>query len=258
MIKESKNGHSLGMTHNEMELISNVMLSRQQLIDKYLDPRRDIDLECGHPKTAEITAEVYKELYDRGLGRRVVEILPLESWKSQPEVYEDEDAENVTAFEQAWDDLGKGLLGDSGESLYQDEKGSPIWEYLCRADILSGIGHFGVLLLGLDDGLELWQPAQGITETGLPEEQMDFGQGTEAQYHRPLQNYKLAVNAELTSGRKLLFIRTFDESLVQVTQYEANRTSPRFGQPKMYMITLNDPNENHTGIGLTTETLNVH
>jgi hypothetical protein len=58
--------------------------------------------------------------------------------------------------------------------------------------------------------------------------------------------------------RKLLFVRAFDETLVQIVRYEWNIRSPRFGLPVMYRITLNDPREQHTGIGLPLATVFVH
>lgn len=56
----------------------------------------------------------------------------------------------------------------------------------------------------------------------------------------------------------LLFLRCFDESLVQVVQYEADLRNPRFGRPIMYLVTLNDPRYPHTGVGLPLATLRVH
>jgi hypothetical protein len=58
--------------------------------------------------------------------------------------------------------------------------------------------------------------------------------------------------------RKLLFLRVYDESLIQVVRYEWNIRNPRFGFPVMYRITLNDPREVHSGIGLPIATVFVH
>lgn len=132
------------------EYIANVALSRQALFHKLLDPRRDTNQECGYKETRELTSDVFKDLFDRcEVANRVVELFPQECWQVQPSVYEDEDADVVTEFEEAWDNLPDGLRG---KSWYQDEEGNPIWEQLKRLDVLSGIGHFGVMLLGIDDG----------------------------------------------------------------------------------------------------------
>jgi len=234
------------------------------MLAKLMDPRRNVEDEAGLPRLTEIiTTDLYQQLYDReAIATRVVEVLAKECWQVQPLVYEAEDAESRTAFEEAWDVLAQDLRG---ESFYQDEMGSPVWEYLLRADILSGIGQFGLILLGLDDGQDMSSPAfepawlKGQQTTALP-------QGTEAQY---FQQFQSAGSFRPTGGngkastrkpdqRRLLFLRVFPESLVEVTQSEANPFSPRFGQPVMYKVTFNDPSAQTSGIGLAPATLNVH
>jgi hypothetical protein len=53
-------------------------------------------------------------------------------------------------------------------------------------------------------------------------------------------------------------MRPFDESLVQIVRYEWNVLNPRFGMPVMYRVTLNDPREQHSGVGLPMSTVFVH
>lgn len=254
--------------------------------DDNLDPRRDINEECGFPETGEVTAVAYYNLFDREpVANRVVTILAKACWAVQPSVYEDEDAKSTTPFEQGWEDLCKGLRNDS---WFQDEEGNPVFEHFCRADILSGIGSFGVILLGFSDGLGLEQPVKGygpISDT-VP-------LGTDAQYlgielNPPVVpevtpqgdgaalegGHVESLDDEIDpiaggdpedeeegsgpSGIKLLFMRSFDESLVQITQYEADKNNPRFGMPVMYRITLNDPHTQHSGVGLPIATVMVH
>ncbi len=93
----------------------------------------------------------------------MVQVLPNECWQVTPLVYEDESVDNITPFEAAWDELGKNLRG--GTSSYKDEEGSIIWEYLKRIDRLSRVGHFGVLLVGIDDAKNLDQPVDGVSTT---------------------------------------------------------------------------------------------
>ena len=211
------------------EAIWNAHMSRQNLLRTLMDPRRDIDDECGYPKTEELTDSMYKIMYEReSIATKVVDILPMECWKQHPQLTEDEDPTVETDFEIAWDELGRRLDGDS---WFSQEQGNPVWEYLRRADILSGIGHFGVILLGLDDGEELQMPVEGIDDAG---------------------------NKQGNQERNLTSIRCFDEYLVNISQWEDNPTNPRFGFPRMYQITLHDPSNNHTGTGLNTATVNVH
>ena len=149
------------------EIVSNAMMVRQNLTRALMDPRRDIEDACGYPRlTEEVSIELYRQLYDRdAIGARVVECLPQESWQVTPNVYESQDSEDVTPFEEAWDSLGAGLQG-AGLSWAASEKGSRVWEYLLRADVRSGIGRFGLILLGIDDGKALHEPADGVMVVG--------------------------------------------------------------------------------------------
>lgn len=283
------------------EMVSNAYSARNELLKKFTDPRKNINDECGYKETQELTATDYKDLYDREpVATRVVQLMPQESWKVYPDIYEDEDMGKVTPFEEAWDSLADSLRG---KSWYQDQEGNPVWEHLRRADELSGIGHFGVLLIGIDDGLPLNMPVQSVLDAlanAGTKTLAERGVGTDAQYNltqfsitgggysntspstdsaqtadtggaqptdggngkaaKPTQPAASAKTDEgkVKTERKLLFLRAFDESLVQITQYETDATSPRYGLPVMYLITLNDPNENHSGVGLSLATVNVH
>lgn len=216
------NGERMVFDRKAMEaaqLVHNELLSRAGAFQKLLGCKKDIEGECGHPET--ITAEEFRASYDRDpVGRRVVELFPRETWKIQPTVFEDENPDRATPFEQAWDDLSQQL---NGGSLFQTEGGSPVWEFIERVDVLSGIGHYGVLLLGFDDGEDLMQ------------------------------------EVETRDGRQLLFLRAFDESLAQISTYETDESSPRFGQPTSYMLFFNDTlNETITSFGLPLSTKQVH
>ncbi len=335
------------------ELVGNVLTSRKEFFSQFLDPRRNIDDECGYPQSSgTINPSIYQELFDReAIAARVVEVLPRETWQVQPLVYEDESSDISTPFEEAWDNLAQQLRGE--QSYFKDDEGHPVWEYLRRADELSGIGHFGIILLGLDDGKDLREPVDGM-EIGTPNAPGDsvgfFGsggstnpiqganpspysgsiQGADVQYFQsstttlpgnlPQGTYDTpntpqlaseqsrpsgmeedtggSMSSDTSSGnrpgdtgskppgnssipqkdsgrdegiggeedtstpskgkRKLLYLRVFPESLVQITQYESRPSSPRFGQPVMYLVTLNDPREQHSGVGLPIASMNVH
>lgn len=176
------------------ELIQNALLTRQKWLSALLDPRRDIDKECGHPET--ISIDDYNRAYSRGdLATRVVDVYPEESWADDPMVFETEDPEE-TEFEKAWDTL---------------QKRFSLFSLLQRADMLSGIGRFGVILLGVDDGQDLSQPVDGINERGEK-----IG-GTSAE-------------------RELLYVRPFDETIVTIQAFETDSQNPRYGLPTKYEI----------------------
>ena len=132
---------------------TNATLLRSELLTKLLNPGKDINFECGYPDT--ISREEYKALYGRnGIANRVVRVLPEETWAMPPEILENENADE-TDFEKKW------------KEIQADRR---IFYYLQRIDVLSGIGEFGVLLLGLNDGKPLSDVVEGINEiTGLSE-----------------------------------------------------------------------------------------
>jgi hypothetical protein len=56
----------------------------------------------------------------------------------------------------------------------------------------------------------------------------------------------------------VIFMQEFGEPLVQIVRYEWNIRNPRFGMPVMYRVTLNDPRQVHSGVGLPLATVFVH
>jgi hypothetical protein len=177
-----------------INIVRNNSLIRRELLQKILNGEKDIDFECNYP--AVITINEYKKMYDReGVGTRVVEVYPEECWQTPPEVYEVEDADEKTEFEQKVEELN-------------NEK--ELFTYLQKIDVQSGIGQFGVLLIGIDDGLALNEPVEGID--------LNTGKGTG------------------DSERKLLYLKPFDESCVTIKTSERDTKSPRYGLPTMYTI----------------------
>ena len=177
--------------------IQNATIARRQAITSLLNPGLDIDYECRYP--THITISDFKRMFDReGLAARVVSVYPEECWSLPPTIFEDESSKE-TPFEKAWKDL-------------QRERN--IYHYLQRADVMSGIGEFGLLLLGLDDGKELNKPVTGLNNKG-----------------------EKVGNSEY----KLLYLKPFDQSVVTIDKKENDTASPRYGLPTRYNITFEDP-----------------
>lgn len=200
---------------NAVTLIRNALATRQAWFKKFSDPRKDIESECGHPESID-TAD-YCLAFERGdLAGRIVALYPEECWSDDPVVYETED-ENLTTFEKAWDELQK---------KYQ------IYSYLQRADILSGIGRFGILLIGVNDGKKLEEPLEGINERG------EINPGAEA--------------------RQLIYLRPFEERLVNILSMQNDLSNPRYGQPLYYSITFEEetPSTAAAASGMATTLLN--
>jgi hypothetical protein len=208
------------MSGDELDLIANAVLARGELLNKMFDSRRDIDDECGYPKTYELLADKYQVLYDReAVARRVVNVLPRETWQVTPKVFEDSDPKNKTPFEASLETLQTNLTGGS---KFNNPKMNVFWELLKRADMLCGIGYYGGVLLGIDDGLELSEPAE----------------------HR--------------KGAKLNYMRAFPEQFCTVTKVESEKTNPRYSLPTEYNVTFNDPSNASPTVGVSLATLKVH
>lgn len=177
---------------------------RSDLLRKLLDPRIDMNYECGYPD--KVSAADYHEMYEReGIARRTVGVYPKECWAMNPTIYEQEEPQD-TEFENAVNALVQRRM---------------LWHFMERVDILSGIGRFGILLLGLNDGQDLAMPAAGINVRGEPEG---------------------------SPKTELLYLRAFDESVVTIASSEPDKTNPRYGFPLMYNVNYFDET---TGISVT-------
>lgn len=206
--------------------------------------RKDLNKECDYPETSEIRLLDYKYMYDRNpIGNRVVGVMPDECWQVIPNLYEDEDVNTETPFEKAFRGLGKTLQGEESWFDHHDQ-GSPLWEYLSRVDRISGIGHFGILLLGIDDGKQLDQPVDGFSD--------------------PSSNGKagspIFVNNLKGKPHNLIYMSVFDETCLQNVTYETTQTSPRYRKPKYYEIDLGEmlTYSGYVATGREGKTVKVH
>ena len=177
------------------QLVHNMWSQRMDAIRALSAPgTRDLNAECGYPD--EISPEQYLQMYERnGVAETVVELYPTETWIADPEVYETE-RRRLTQFEKTWKKLNERLN---------------IFHFLERADILSGIGRYGILLFGLDDGRDLSDPVPGLDQFGRR------GPGWK----------KLNI----------LYLNAFSEPHAKVTKLEDSSNSPRHGYPVEYEIT---------------------
>lgn len=178
---------------------------RENFMRKLTGQKRDLEEEFGHPKT--LDASDYWEKFERGdIADRIVSLYPEECFKTSPLVYETEDEEE-TPFELEWNAI-------------DDELG--LTSFLLRADKISGVGRYGVIVLGLDDGKQLHEAVPGFPEPKIP---------------KPGETPQPPPDSEAEQPqRRLLYLRVFDESVVKIVQLENNPANPRFGQPILYEI----------------------
>lgn len=200
------NDHSNGSVNNAEQLtrlVENSERMTRLMQQMYGDRRRNIESECGYVETGQITAWDYQRLWDRDpVAGRVVNVFPMESWQQPPQLIEDEDVENVTDFEAAWTEVGKNIITSGSDGWYRDDQVNSLWTYLERADIYSGIGSYGCVLFGIDDGRELREPAD-LTAKG---------------------------------NRKLNYIRILSECEARISIFDNDDKSMRYGRPEMYSV----------------------
>lgn len=188
----------------------NPFLSRQAMA-KYVSGGvgQDVDTEAGYPEF--VTFEMYKKMYEReGIAARVVNYLPSESWAVDPWVYETEkmDSDAVTEAEKRWEEVNKklGLCG-----------------LLHRLDEISGIGQYGVALMGLENSGDWKQRVPGISEEdeAIPEEREE---------------------------RELLYFTPLDQGQAMIATWNNDRKSRRYGKPQTYNIKLTNPANLQNGV----------
>lgn len=201
-LSEFWNGIRNGITANT--------LSFRQAMVRWLNPSsRVIEKECGVPFLGNyIPIQEFKTMYDRfGIAKRVVNIGPDGCWEVQPNVYETP-GKDETYFEKRLMQVGSSLADPL--KLYNDsDQRNPLWARLLEADKKMGIGRFGAILVGVNDGKKLTEPVDGFGENGV-------------------------------SQKELTFLRTFDETQISVSMVENDESSPRYRKPVMYTIRSND------------------
>ena len=359
---EKVNNRRLGipmMNENPLELITQMIamtvngqvMSRSRMArmmgNRDSEEFRNVYDNCFYPKPSEIDSATLRDMFDSNpFANRAVGLLPEESWAIPPEIYEDEDEDVTTQFEQALQDLANGLRGEANWYESTENQGNPLFEMLQRGDMLSGIGNFGVLLFGFDDiregsGKDLSFPVEFVVKkrtttpdpVGEPEDELDdLPQGTDGESEddpeavfsedefddmdeeepeptNPGEDPELEdpevedpedpeadtteEDADVsqvppkgqTTGKgsaikpdfagndpvatpkappkwvpkvKLLFMRAFDQSLVQIASFDSNPASPRYGMPEFYNITFADWKNNAETVGEPSTTKRVH
>lgn len=176
-------------------LVANEFFSRSDFNRQLLDGRygtRNIDSECGYPEA--LSTSDYVTMYERhDISSRVVDIEANECWKEYPEIYETEE-ERETDFEKAVDKV----VADTN-----------LYSYLARVDRVSGIGRFGALFLGFDDGADFDKPAPGFGED---------------------------ATLDAPGDAAILYYRVLDESGIAIAEFENDKKNKRFGLPKFYTL----------------------
>jgi hypothetical protein len=181
--------------------VEQMLYTRSMLSHKIDGPGRNLNSDCGYPEV--VQTEDYQAMYSReGIATRIIGLYPQECWQLDPEIYDDENEGVETAFEKAW------------KLFAEDHNILSYWE---RLDEQSGIGRFGGLLLGVNDGMSLDQPLKGYDADGKEVGAKKSGTVIPVDYS---------------------YTRVLSEPFIRVGEFEQNTKSPRFGQPKTYNIQI--------------------
>lgn len=144
--------------------------------------KRDTYEALGYKKL--LNAIDFRQRYNRnGVANRLVKAMPAATWKQGFEIIEDEDPNTETPFEKLWDEF------DTKHKLTSRFR---------KADTLSGIGRFGVIVMGLP----------GVPNTPV----------------------------EKASLEDFAYFMAYSEETVSVFQWDLDPTSNRYGRPLMYQL----------------------
>lgn len=175
---------------NEQQLLSmaGALVSRANFanaLGQSYGGERDIYQALGYP--INITYRDYALRYIRqDIAKAIIDRPANLTWQGGLIVQESKDKAD-TELEKAWIQLRNKFK---------------LQNVFSRADRLSGIGCYSVLLLGLDD----------------------------------VKNQEGFANPVLVGKRKLLYLKPYGEGNAAITEYEADTKSERFGFPKFYEI----------------------
>lgn len=156
---------------------------------------RDLYGALGYPQDID-----FKEYLMRYLRQDMAQAIirrPVQAtWQGEVNVIETDD-DNETPLEKTWRELDKRL---------------GLKSRLERLDKLTGIGQYGVLLLGLSDAGNRDQLAQPVSGGGL----------------------------------KLLYVKPYSQGSADIAQYETQVRNERYGLPRTYTITVSEPGSTGT------------
>ena len=192
MLKRDDKGRIIAnaFTKDSTEMRSNeeasILLGRSilsGLVGQQFHGVRDIDAVCGYNTNPSV--KDFQARYNRrGIASVIVDEPAKTAWRKSPIVT---DGTTDSSFMKSWNTLSKRMN---------------VYHYLERADRLSGIGYYGILLIGSKTG-ELNEP---LTTVSGPSD--------------------------------IIFLSPFSQSHASIHTYETNTKNPRFGQPLMYRVAI--------------------
>jgi phage-related protein (TIGR01555 family) len=181
------------LSGKQIQTLTSMVVARANLaaqLGQQYGGDRDIYQALGY-KTTLNYADYWAQYTRQDIAKAIIDRPVRATWQGQLELIESEDAEK-TVFEKAWYDLNRRLK---------------LRSLLARVDRLTGIGRYGVLLLGLDDVNENMDFLKPVSQSGT---------------------------------RKLLYVKPFGENTAKIDTYVTDPSNPRYGTPLVYSVEVAD------------------
>lgn len=231
------NGGGGGLTSTDLAMLGHAMRTEDStLLQRYAVARnaglafegdRDYYEVLGYDRDPD--PEDYYAAYLRNdIARRIVDAKPNATWSERPHVVDDANEgtseEPETEFEQAV------------EYLFDEHR---LLHYLERADKVSGIGEYGLILLGLaedadeNSNLDLSEPA------------------TEGDYR------SLLDTKDESGPDDLAYLATFSQARVTDIDTVDDPTNPRYGLPESYQIEFETADSSSTKVVHYTRVIHI-
>jgi hypothetical protein len=175
-------------TKIEQPLVNRDIASRAALmglIDKTHNQTRDLYKVFGYTKSPQVEDYIGRFMR-QDIANRIVSAYPNACWGHLPKITDDQTEIDESEFEI------------QVNKLFKNKK---VLSYIKRLDILAGLGHFGVLFIGVRDGKKESEPLEG----------------------------------NITS-EDILFLAPYSEVNTSIESYDDNPQSERFGLPLMYNL----------------------
>jgi hypothetical protein len=184
-----------GAQDQRLFALASVLLGRAELaarMGKSYGTDRDIYTALGYTKNP--VYNDYLVRYERqDIAKRIVEAPVDATWRGRPQVVEIGDHDEETEFEAAWVELVRAL---------------DAYHYIARADKISGIGEYGVMLLGFDDRADLDKPVD--------------------------------------RAQNLLYLHPYSQQNANIDSWVKDTRDKRYGQPETYKIDFSSADKTGT------------
>jgi hypothetical protein len=188
--QQNKLKNRIDIKNNEHLLSNSDLTSRLSLqgqITKTHNNKRNLYNVFGYDQQPKIDDYINRYLR-QDIAKRIIESYPNACWAESPNISDDQDTEDITEFEEAYNDLAKNPK-------------IKLFHYLRRLDIVAGLGHYGILFIGVKDGKKTIEP----------------------------------LDSQLNID-DILFFAPYSEKNATISKYDEDPQSERFGLPLIYNL----------------------